>query len=167
MAKRVGDSVTLAAFGGTDCTQKSNNETKSNTKLSATTLEVFSYQYCNDYIQQLGGTDRLPDGFISNILCVGSNVIIIFSKLFFFLALLKLFLFIQLGGHSSCPGDSGGPLVKSKEDSDGKRYHEQIAVVGGATKDRKVGFYARLEDAEILNWVYDVAFDRHGKANFL
>lgn len=76
-------------------------------------------------------------------------------------------MFIQLGGHSSCPGDSGGPLVKSKEDSDGKRYHEQIAVVGGATKDRKVGFYARLEDAEILNWVYDVAFDRHGKANFL
>ena len=52
--------------------------------------------------------------------------------------------------------------MKSKEDSDGKRYHEQIAVVGGATNDKKVGFYARLEDAEILNWVYDVAFGRHG-----
>ena len=76
LAKRVGDSVTLAAFGGTDCTQTESG--KGNvlryTKLSATTLEVYSYQYCNDYIQQLGGTDRFPDGFISNILCVGSRV---------------------------------------------------------------------------------------------
>lgn len=54
--------------------------------------------------------------------------------------------------------------MKTKIDSEGNRYHEQIAVVGGATKDKKVGFYARLEDAEILNWVYEVAFNRHGKA---
>ena len=95
LAKRVGDSVTLAAFGGTDCTQEQSvqteNQTESaqtekkpesdkgnelpNTKLSATMLEVYSYPYCNDYIKQLGGTDRLPDGFISNVLCVGSRVI--------------------------------------------------------------------------------------------
>ena len=103
LAKRVGDSVTLAAFGGTDCTQEQSaqteNQTESaqtekkpesdkgnelpNTKLSATMLEVYSYPYCNDYIKQLGGTDRLPDGFISNVLCVGSRVIS-FCIFFFF-----------------------------------------------------------------------------------
>ena len=136
LAKRVGDSVTLAAFGGTDCTQEQSvqtenqtesaqtenqtesaqtenqtesaqteNQTESaqtekkpesdkgnelpNTKLSATMLEVYSYPYCNDYIKQLGGTDRLPDGFISNVLCVGSRVISF--CIFFFIASIETF----------------------------------------------------------------------------
>ena len=54
--------------------------------------------------------------------------------------------------------------MKNRLDSAGKRYQEQLGVVGGAFKEnRKYGFYARMEDAEILNWINDIAFDRHGK----
>lgn len=53
--------------------------------------------------------------------------------------------------------------MKNRLDSAGIRYQEQLGVVGGAFKEnRKYGFYARLEDAQVLNWIYDVAFDRHG-----
>lgn len=46
-----------------------------NTKLDTVKLEIFSYQYCNDFVDELGSaTRRLPDGFVSNIMCAGSEV---------------------------------------------------------------------------------------------
>lgn len=71
------------------------------------------------------------------------------------------FPFLKVGGEGSCFGDSGGPLVIYDTFVEAPHY-VQVGVVRGTSGecgDRNFpDIYARLEDFEVLNWLYSLAF---------
>ena len=115
-----------------------------NTQLRATTLSIWGYKFCNNSIgpDNVGPIKaellkaKFPKGFQSNIICAGSD-----KK-----------------WNKICPGDSGAPLMVFEQNIQGG-YFEQVAVTGGEVKHTEVGFYARLDDAEVLNWIKEIAFN--------
>ena len=68
-----------------------------------------------------------------------------------------------MSGEGSCLGDSGGPLVTFITGSD-EPFYEQVAIVSGGFgscgSTEFPGIYVRLEDYQVLRWIYRVAFGR-------
>ena len=140
---RKNDKVEVAGFGFAPsdlglCTDFEN------TQLRATSLSIWGYKFCNNSIgaDNVGSIKaewlkaKFPKGFQSNIICAGSD-----KK-----------------WNKICPGDSGAPLMVFEQNIQGG-YFEQVAVTGGEVKFTEVGFYARLDDAEVLNWIKEIAFN--------
>ena len=115
-----------------------------NTQLRATSLSIFGYKFCNNSIgpEGIGSVkaeqlkEKFPMGFQPNIICAGSD-----KK-----------------WNKICKGDSGAPLFVYEPTVQGG-YFEQVAVTGGEVLDIQLGFYARLDDAEVLDWIKEVAFN--------
>ena len=67
-------------------------------------------------------------------------------------------------GSGSCSGDSGGPLVFNDKSSNPSRYR-QIGIVQGSAgpcgNDIFPGIYARLDDYDVLNFIYKTAFGKN------
>ena len=72
------------------------------------------------------------------------------------------FLSLQFGS-SSCSGDSGGPLSFNDKSATPSR-HVQVGIVqGGAGEcgnEKFPGLYARLDDHDVLNFIYKTAFGK-------
>merc|ERR1711953_796061 len=140
---RKNDKVEVAGFGfaSSDIGLCTDSE---NTQLWSTSLSIWGYKFCNNSIgaDNVGSIKaewlkaKFPKGFQSNIICAGSD-----KK-----------------WNKICPGDSGAPLVVFEQNIQGG-YFEQVAVTGGEVKFTEVGFYARLYDAEVLNWIKEIAFN--------
>ena len=64
-------------------------------------------------------------------------------------------------GSGSCSGDSGGPLVFHEKTSN--RYRQIGIVQGGAGACGSQifpGIYARLDDYDVLSFIYKTAFEK-------
>ena len=69
----------------------------------------------------------------------------------------KSFLILQNEEQGACHGDSGGPLIIKNTDTRPNR-HVQIGIVTGAAlcgDERFPGAYARIDNPEIWNFIYD------------
>ena len=104
----------------------------------------------------------MPDLFQPNLLCAGSEVHLKIkglqhtrmNKVFL------LFILFQIGS-GSCLGDSGGPLVFNDKSSSPSRFVQVGIVQGGAGQcgnERFPGVYARLDDYDVLSFIYKTAF---------
>ena len=135
--------VEVAGFGFSSKENQGLCTDYDNTKLRATTLSIYGYKFCNDSIgpDNLGSLkaekvkEVLPMGFQPNIICAGS----------------------EKKWNKICKGDSGAPLFTFEPTLQGG-YFEQVAVAGGEVRDIQLGFYSRLDDFEVLNWINEVAF---------
>ena len=66
-------------------------------------------------------------------------------------------------GTGSCSGDSGGPLVFHDKLSNPSHYVQIGIVQGGAGQcgnERFPGVYARLDDHDVLDFIYKTAFGK-------
>ena len=135
--------VEVAGFGFSSKEDKGLCTDYDNTQLRATTLSIYGYKFCNDSIgsDNLGSSNAekvkevLPMGFQPNIVCAGS----------------------EKKWNKICQGDSGAPLFTFEPTLQGG-YFEQVAVVGDEVRDIELGFYSRLDDFEVLNWINEIAF---------
>ena len=138
---RRGNAVTVTGYGA------ESKEDGSNQKLRFAQLTVYSQEFCNGRYSSGGSRferiirESLPQKFQSNIMCAGYEIF----------------------GEGSCKGDSGGPLV-TYFDSITDPFYEQIAIVGGGVgpcgSNIFPGIYTRLDDFEVLDWVYKTAFGK-------
>ena len=67
-------------------------------------------------------------------------------------------------GSGSCSGDSGGPLVFNDKESNPYRYTQIGIVQGGAGpsgNDIFPGIYSRLDDYDVLRFIYKTAFEKN------
>ena len=66
-------------------------------------------------------------------------------------------------GSGSCSGDSGGPLIFKNKSSNPPHYL-QVGIVHGGGGDcgneRFPGVYARLDDFDVLSFIYKIAFGK-------
>ena len=109
-------------------------------------MNIYAQRYCNESYS-FGGRNgqriqaSLPNKFQSDLLCAG----------------------LRLTGQGSCLGDSGGPLVLYLTGND-QPYYLQLGLVSGGFGDcgsaNFPGIYVRLEDYNVLEWVYKVALGR-------
>ena len=104
-------------------------------RLKQTQVTIFSQKYCDESRSQ--GSNHLSKLFQPNLLCAG----------------------YESGLRNTCNGDSGSPLVVY--DSDENIYTQVGVVSGGDCKRiRKPSIYSRLEDFEVLSFIYLKTFNR-------
>ena len=73
-------------------------------------------------------------------------------------------LFILQFGSGSCSGDSGGPLFFNDKSSTPFRYVQVGIVQGGAGEcgnERFPGLYARLDNYDVLSFIYKTVFGKN------
>ena len=132
--------ATLTGYGKIDPGQ--NQPTSS--VLRQILMKVFSQTFCNSTrtIDDHNGNPislsaKLPKLFQSDLICAG----------------------YEAGVSTSCPGDSGGPLVVFDSQT---RCYTQIGVVSGGVCGSTIyhGAFTRLEDPQVLDFIYRYAFGK-------
>ena len=103
--------------------------------LKQTQVTIFPQKYCDESRSQ--GSIYLTKLFQPNLLCAG----------------------YESGLRNTCDGDSGSPLVVYVSD---ENIYTQVGVVSGGDCKRikKPSIYSRLEDFEVLSFIYSKTFNR-------
>ena len=99
----------------------------------------------------------LPQLFEDNLLCAAVCTIKYFMHYYNYL---KVYLILQYADKGSCHGDSGGPLIIENKETHPSR-HIQIGIVTGVAicgSERFPSVYARIDNPDIWNFIYDTIF---------
>ena len=146
------------------------------TKLQSTRLSIDPQMACNNSYNLPSAHPKgleielvLPNLIQSNLLCAGSSVrTTTYWRNYILICIsrqkINPNLFILQYGSGSCSGDSGGPLVFNDKLSTPFRYRQIGIVQGGAGpcgNDIFPGIYARLDDYDVLSFVYKTAFGKN------